>query len=82
MMIFFKIEKFPLQYVQSKFAADAAAGRHPRPFKASWFTVSNYIRVFAAVIMRGLVSSRDDPDFSMMLCEEISFVLVLKKLLV
>ena len=29
----------------------------------SWFTAANYIRVFAAVLMRGLVNARDDPQF-------------------
>ena len=34
-----------------------------RPFQESWFTASNYMRLFAAIIMRGLVMSKDDPDF-------------------
>ena len=29
----------------------------------SWFTAANYIRVFAAVLMKGLVNARDDPQF-------------------
>ena len=29
----------------------------------SWFDTANYIRVFAAVLMRGLGNARDDPSF-------------------
>ena len=34
-----------------------------RPINASLFTVSNFLRLFAVVIMRGLVNAPDDPTF-------------------
>ena len=34
-----------------------------RRLKDEWFTASNYLRVFAAVIMRGLVNAKTDVDF-------------------
>ena len=37
--------------------------RRQRHLDLRWFTAANYIRVFAAVLMRGLVNARDDPDF-------------------
>ena len=37
--------------------------RRQRHLDWRWFTAANYIRVFAAVLMRGLVNARDDPDF-------------------
>ena len=58
-----ELARTSLQYAKLKFASEVEKSRKPRAFKESWFTASNYIRVFAAIIMRGLVSSRDDPDF-------------------
>ena len=34
-----------------------------RYLNENWFTPSNYMRVFAAVIMKGLVNAKDDPEF-------------------
>ena len=48
-----------LQYVKSK----KASGNNTRFIKYEWFTPANYIRLFAAVLMRGLVNARDDPSF-------------------
>ena len=47
-----------------RFAASKGAFRaNSRYCKREWFTVGNYVRVFAAVLMRGLVSARDDVEF-------------------
>ena len=57
---FFKrLSNQSLQYAKSKNAFDG----NTRFIKREWFTAANYIRLFAAVLMRGLVSARDDPAF-------------------
>ena len=43
--------------------ANGAFRRNSRYCKREWFTAANYIRVFAAVLMRGLVHVRDDVEF-------------------
>ena len=54
-----KLAKNSLAYCKSKIAE----GDNTRHIDYKWFTAANYMRVFAAVIMRGLVKCRDDPDF-------------------
>ena len=38
------------------------AGQASRHLDFSWFTTANYIRVFAAVLMRGLMNAHNDPS--------------------
>lgn len=54
-----KLARNSLEYCKSK----VADGENTRHIDYKWFTGANYMRVFAAVIMRGLVNCRDDPDF-------------------
>ena len=43
--------------------ARADSTKTMRYLNEKWFTPSNYMRVFAAVIMKGLVNAKDDPEF-------------------
>ena len=54
-----KVAKNSLAYCKEK----VAAGENTRHIDYKWFTAANYMRVFAAVVMRGLVNCKDDPDF-------------------
>jgi len=40
-----------------------ADSKRIRYLNEKWFTPSNYMRLFAAVIMKGLVNAKDDPEF-------------------
>lgn len=55
-----KLARTSLAYAHAR---REAGGEGTRAFHDSWFTASNYMRVFAAIIMRGLVKSKNDPDF-------------------
>ena len=54
-----KLAKNSLEYCKSKIAE----GENTRHIDYKSFTAANYLRVFATVIMRGLVNCHDDPDF-------------------
>ena len=57
---FFKsIARQSLKYAK----AQQRDGKSSRHLDFSWFTAANYIRVFAAVLMRGLTNARNDPSF-------------------
>ena len=48
---------------QSHIYARTFTGNGSRFIKQEWFTAGNYLRLFAAVLIRGVVSDRDDPEF-------------------
>ena len=60
------VDKFwvPLAKQSRDYAVSAQReGTAQRRLNLKWFTPDNYMRVFAAVIMRGLVKAKDDPEF-------------------
>ena len=53
------LAKQSLKYARKQHSGSS----NTRRLQPKWFTAANYLRVFAAVIMRGLLSSRSDPEF-------------------
>ena len=54
------LAKNSLAYARLKRADSTKTMRY---LNENWFTPSNYMRVFASVIMKGLVNAKDDPEF-------------------
>ena len=55
-----KLAKMSLKYAVDQGAFGAGGTRY---CKREWFTASNYVRVFAAMLMRGLVTCRANAEF-------------------